>query len=145
MKIERKLADKKFYGEKRSTKDIQYIVIQTINNNATTHYHIRSSAVYQIIPDEYMSNATNGARASKNGFLHGICTKYNSVSIGVPCKMSLDDKQTCLNLVMTLKQRYKIDNDNIVRQVDVTGGFDPEEWCDNDRWVKDIKKKLIDI
>ena len=46
---------------------------------------------------------------------------------------------------MTIKQRYKVNKDNIIRQKDVTGEIDPAEWHDNDKWNKDIKNKLIDI
>lgn len=145
MKIEKKYADSKYYGSKRTLKDIMYIVVQDIKNGKTPHYHIINNTAIQIIPDYYMSNSINGGRFNKNGYLHGICTEYNSVSIGVPEKMSEEDKQLCLNLVMTLKQRYKIIDDRIVRQMDITGEINPAEWHNNDKWVKDIKNKLIDI
>ena len=145
MKIEKKLAEMKYYGDKRSTNDIKYIVVQTFGNKASTHYHIKDGKAIQIIPDNYMSDAINGARLTLNGYLHGICTKYNCISIGVPSNLSEDDKQTCLNLIMTIKQRYKVNNDNIVRQMDVTGEHDPDVWRDNYIWNKDIKNKLIDI
>lgn len=145
MKIEKRLANKKHYGDKRSTQDIKYIVLQTIGNNATPHYYISDNEAIQIIPDDFMSDAVNGAKVTKRGILHGICTKYNSIAIGVPCKMSDDVKQTCLNLIMTIKQRYKIENNDIVRQTDVTGSVNPEVWHDNNKWLNDIKNKLIDI
>ena len=144
MKIEQQLIGKKRYGEKRLLDDIIYIVVKTIDNNATTHYHIIKGEAIQKIPDEHNSNAINGVKANKYGYLHGICTKYNSLSIGVPYRMSLDDKQACYNLIMTLKQRYKIKNENIVRQFDVTGDINPEEWHDAGHWDKDIKNKLIE-
>ena len=145
MKIEKKIADPKYYDEKRDTNDIKYIVIQTISNKATPHYHVTNGQAIQIVPDKYMSNSVNGARLNDFGFLHGICTKYNSISIGVPENMSDDDKQTCVNLIMTIKQRYKINNKNIVRQLDVTGEISPREWFDNDKWKEDIQNKLIDV
>lgn len=145
MKIERKIAEPRHYGDKRSTRDIKYIVLQTIGNKATTHYHISDGIAIQFVPDDHMSNAVNGAKMNRLGVLHGICTKYNSISIGVPCKMSEEDIQTCLNLVMTLKQRYKINNNDIVRQKDITGEVDPGKWYDDDCWNNDIKNKLIDI
>ena len=145
MKIERKIAEPRFYGDKRSTKDIKFIVIQTIGNKATTHYHITDGTAIQFVPDDHISDAVNGARMNRLGIFHGICTKYNSISIGVPSKMSDDDVQTCLNLIMTLKQRYKINNNDIVRQKDVTGENDPVKWYDDYKWTNDIKNKLIDI
>lgn len=145
MKIEKKIADIRHYGDRRKIGDITYIVIQTIGNKPSPHYHIVDGGAVQIVPDSYMSNSVNGARVNKRGYLHGICTQYNSISIGVPEEMSDDDKQTCLNLIMTLKQRYKVKNDNIVRQMNVTGENDPAEWRDEEKWKNDIKNKLIDI
>lgn len=145
MKIEKKIADMRHYGDKRDLRDIKYIVIQTIGNKATPHYHIKDAEAIQIVPDNYISDAVNGARLSKQGYLHGICTKYNCISIGIPEKMSKEDKQTCINLIMTIKQRYKVKNDDIIRQTDVTGDIDPAEWYDSAKWKKDIKDKLIDI
>lgn len=145
MKIERKIAEPRHYGDKRSTKDIKFIVIQTIGNKATTHYHITDGTAIQFVPDDHMSDSVNGPRMNRLGIFHGICTKYNSISIGVPSKMSDDDVQTCLNLIMTLKQRYKINNNDIVRQKDITGENDPVKWYDDYKWTNDIKNKLIDI
>lgn len=145
MKIEKKLVSPKYYGDKRSTDDIMYIVIQERGNKATPHYHIISGEAIQAIPDEYLSDAVNGPRLSFYGYLHGISNKYNSISIGVPSKMSEEDKQMCLNLIMTIKQRYKIKDNNIIRQMDVTGEINPEEWHDNEKWKKDIRNKLIEV
>ena len=145
MKIEQKIADMRFYGDRRSKADIEYIVIQTIGNKATTHYHIVNGTAIQVVPDDYMSDAVNGARLCSKGYLHGICTKYNSVSIGVPERMSEEDKQTCLNLIMTLKQRFKVDRGKIIRQMDITGEMNPSEWSTDVLWESDIKNKLIDV
>ena len=145
MKIEKKIADMRFYGDKRNTDDIVYIVVQSIGNKPTPHYHIVEGEAVQIVPDHNISNSVNGARVNKRGYLHGVCTKYNSISIGVPEKMSDKDKQTCFNLLMTLKQRYKVKNENIVRQINVTGENDPAEWHDEEKWKRDIKNKLIDL
>lgn len=145
MKIEKKLVAPKYYGDKRSTDDIMYIVIQERGNKATPHYHIISGEAVQAIPDEYLSDAVNGPRLSFYGYLHGISNKYNSISIGVPSKMSEEDKLACLKLIMTIKQRYKIKNENIARQMDVTGEINPEEWREDEKWNKDIKNKLIEV
>lgn len=145
MKIEKKLVSPKYFGDKRPVDDIKYIVIQETGNKATPHYHIMDGEAIQAVPDEYLSDSVNGPKLCFYGYLHGICNKYNSISIGVPSKMSQEDKQTCLNLIMTIKQRYKIKDDNIIRQMDVTGEINPEEWHDNEKWNKDIKNKLIEV
>lgn len=145
MKIEKKIAPPKYYGDKRSLEDIIYIVVQTINNGTVTHYHINNGQAFQIIPDNYMSDAVNGPRFHKRGYLHGICNKYNCISIGITENMSEEDIKTCINLIMTIKQRYKINNDCVIRQMDVTGETNPIIWHDNEKWIKDIKNNLIEL
>ena len=144
MKIEKKYANPKHYSDKRQDK-ILYIVIQALEHKPTPHYHIVDGKAIQVIPDDFMSDSVNGGQLNRNGYLHGICHKYNSISIGVTNNMSEDDIAMCFNLIMTLKQRYGIKNDNIVRQKDVTGEYNPCIWCDNDKWNKDIKDKLIEL
>lgn len=113
-----------------------------IARNKTIFFKKLEGATYEEIAEEY---SVNGGKRSKFAYLHGICNKYNCLSIGVPYRMSQDEKQTCINLIMTVKQRYKIKDENIVRQFDVTGEINPEEWYDDSLWNRDIKKKLIDV
>lgn len=145
MKIEKRLISYKNIKEKRTKDEIKYIVVQTIEENKLSHYRIVNGKAIQFIPDTGLSDSVNGARLSFLGHLHGICTKYNSISIGITDNISNDDIQTCYNLIMTLKQRYNIDKKNIVRQLDVTGVSNPEIWQDNNAWEKDIISKLIDF
>ena len=144
MKIEKRYADPKHYSDKRQD-GIVYIVIQALENKPTPHYHVSNGKAIQFVPDDFMSDSVNGGKLNGCGYLHGICTKYNCISIGVTDNMSEEDKTVCLNLVMTLKQRYGIKNENIVRQRDVTGEYTPCVWCDNGKWKEDIKDKLIDL
>jgi hypothetical protein len=144
MKIEKKLINHKLYKGKRPEK-IKYIVVQNINNKHTSHYHVLNGNAIQVVPDEQMTDSVNGGRLNRNGYLHGICTKYNSVSIGLSDDLSEQDIETCLRLIMTLKQRYDVENDNIVRQMDITGEHNPKTWHDMNKWKKNIKDKLIDF
>ena len=144
MRIEKQLVDKQYYGKKRLKSDIKYIVVQTVGTKLP-HYVVKDGKSIQHIPDEYITDAISGGKLNKQGYLHGICTKHNSISIGVFDVMSDEDKQTCLNLIMTLKQRYHIDNFDIVRQVDVTGAVNPRGWYESRAWAKDITDKLIDV
>lgn len=144
MKIEKRIASPEHYSDMRREKII-YIVVQNINNKATPHYHISNGKAIQVVPDDYMSNSVNGGRLNQYGTLHGVCTKYNSISIGVNDIMSEEDVTMCLNLIMTLKQRYRIENCNIIRQKDVTGEASPENWANDDAWNMAVKNKLIDI
>ena len=144
MKIERRIASPEHYSDMRREK-IVYIVVQSINNKCTPHYHICDGKAIQIVPDDYMSNSVNGGRLNHHGTLHGICTKYNSISIGVNDRMTDEDIATCVKLVMTLKQKYKVEKSNIIRQMDITGEASPGIWYDRGKWESDILKNLIDI
>lgn len=145
MKIEKKYAHCSHYGDKRDENDINYIVIKSIDDKPITHYHIVNGTAIQLIPDENISDSVNGARMCVKGYLHGICTRYNSVSIGVSDKMSKEDLQTLINLIMTIRQRYKIKNENVIRQMDITGEFNPEIFYEDDTWKKNILDKLIEL
>lgn len=144
MKIERRIADDKKLGEKRDKSEIKYIVIQTITNKPISHYHVVNGEAIQFIPDGNTSDSVNGGRLSSRGVLHGICTKYNSVSIGLSDNLTAEDLQTCIKLIMTIKQRYNINNENVIRQMDITGEPNPERWFNDDRWNKEIKYNLIE-
>lgn len=142
MKIEKRITSPKNYGDKRDTKDILYIVIDSIDNGPSCHYHIANGKAYQIVPDNYMSDSINGARLSRLGVYHGICTKYNSISIGIDDNPSDEEIDLCFHTVMMLLQRYAISLDNILRKVDVTGTAEPEIWFDNYRWNRDIVNRI---
>lgn len=145
MKIERKITNKRYSREKRAKEDIKYIVVQSIEDGKLSHYRIINGKAIQFIPDIEISDSVNGARLTTFGYLHGICNQYNSISIGLADDLSSEDIQICFNLIMTLKQRYRIDKGNIVRQKDVTGMVNPKIWWTDQDWENDIKSKLIDI
>ena len=145
MKIEQQLLASELYGEKRNKKDIKYIVVQDIGNKHSPHYIVYEGKAIQKIPDDYASDSVNGCRLNRFGYLHGICTKYNSISIGIPSKMLTESKEMCVNLIMTLKQRYKISDDNIIRQMDITGELNPVCWHEFKTWERDVINKLIEI
>ena len=144
MKIERKYTDTKT-REKRNTKDIDYIVIQSHNNKDTSHYHIADGKIVQVLPDTYISNSVNGGRLTKLGIYHGICTKYNSISISVNNHPDEEDIELCRHLIMTLIYRHKINKEKVVRQTDVTGEVSPEIWFDKDKWDSDVIEKIKDM
>ena len=139
MKIDTKVNKSKDYGRQRNVTDIKYIVVQSIDNGPSTHYHVVKERVIQMIPDKCMSDSVNGARLNRHGIYHGICTKYNSLSIGIS-----EDDGLCVHLILTLMQRYNIAPDNVIRKKDITGEASPEIWTTDDKWDK-IKKKLKSI
>jgi len=144
MRIESRLTNPQNYDGIR-LEDIKYIVIQNIDNKFSPHYHIKDGKAIQIIPDDNMSDSVNGGKLNICGTLHGICTKYNSISIGVCDNLSKEDKKICLNLVMTLKQRYNIKKNNIIRKKDITGALEPTEWHDDKNWIEEVVKQIIEL
>lgn len=145
MKIEKKYTSLKKFGDKRKTDDINYIVVQSIGDRPTPHYHVVAEKVYQIIPDNYMSNSVNGARLSRHGVYHGICTKYNCISIGINENPTREDRDLCIHLILTLMQRYNLSSDKIIRQKDITGEVDPEIWFDESDWSRNVIRHINDI
>lgn len=145
MVIEQKITNPYNYSDKRSTRDIVYIVVQEISNKPTGHYHVKNGNAIQVIPDEFMSDSVNGGKLNQMGRLHGICTKYNSITICVSDNPSKKDIEIIPHLIMTLMRRYKIKDENVIRQKDVTGEYNPIVWASDERWDKDIKNKLADM
>jgi hypothetical protein len=144
MKIIKKYADLKT-RDKRNTSNICFIVIQSFNNKDTGHYHIVDGGLYQMLPDDYISNSVNGCKYNKLGIYHGICTKYNSISIGIADNPEESDIELCRHLIITIRQRYGIKEENVIRQTDVTGDISPEIWFDKNRWDKEIIQGIKDI
>ena len=144
MRIESRLTNPKNYDGVRPER-IKYIVIQNIGNKFSPHYHVKDGKAVQIIPDSNMSNSVNGGKLSNCGVFHGVCTKYNSISIGVCDNLSKEDKKICLNLVMTLKQRYNIKKNNIIRKKDITGVSEPTEWHIDKNWIEEVVKQIIEL
>lgn len=144
MKIIKNYADTK-KRDKRNPDDIIYIVVQSFKNNDTSHYHVVDGNVIQVLPDCCISDSVNGGKLNKLGVYHGICTRFNSISIGIKDYPDDEDIEICKHLIMTIRQRYKISDNNIIRQLDVTGEINPEIWYDADRWNNDIKQSIKSI
>lgn len=141
MKIVKKYADTK-KRDKRNPDDIIYIVVQSFKNNDTSHYHVVDGNVIQVLPDCCISDSVNGGKLNKLGVYHGICTRLNSISIGIKDFPDDDDIKICRDLILTIKQRYKIKDENIIRQLDITGELSPEKWFDRDKWEDDVLQCL---
>lgn len=135
MKIESKINHDIDYGCQRNLNDIKYIVIQSVCE-VPTHYGVIGDKAVQYIPDIYISESINGAKLSHLGIYHGICTRYNSITISIT-----SDSEKSICLIRTLMQRYKIPPENVLRKMDVTGEANPEIWFDKHKW-NEIQKKL---
>ena len=145
MVIEKKFTESKNYGDKRNKDDIEYIVVQEFSDKPTAHYHIVGEKAVQLIPDDYISNAVNGGRYCHLGVYHGICTKFNSISICISENPTDDDLKLLSHVIMTLKRRYKVDLTKIIRQADVTGEPNPQIFLDSSKWHDRVIQKIIDM
>lgn len=145
MIIEKKIADPKNYGDKRNVEDIEYIVIQEVSDKPISHYQVMNNKVIQVIPDDYISNSVNGPKCCHLGIYHGISTKYNSITICIAEIPNNDDLDLLSHLIMTIKRRYKISVDKIIRQSEVTGEPNPQIFLDNDLWRKKVIQRIHEM
>lgn len=145
MIIEKKYTDPKNYGDKRKVEDIEYIVIQEISEKPISHYHVINEKVVQLIPDDFISNSVNGPRCCYLGIYHGICTKYNSITICIADTPNKCDMELLSHLIMTLKRRYKISENKIIRQSEVTGEPNPQIFLDNELWRKKVIQRIQEM
>lgn len=145
MTIEPKYTDPRNYGDVRDIKDIEYIVVQSFSKRPTAHYHIIKGKIYQIIPDEYISESVNGPKLTHFGKYHGICTKYNSISINIDENCSNKDIQLLSYLIMSIKRKYNVKKEKIIRQLEVTGEADPLRFFDSEEWNKKVINRIIDM
>ena len=133
MRIYKDLVKNSNQGQ-RQCDEIIFIVIQDHNDDNVCHYNVTNNKVVQLIPDENISASVSGPKINKNGIKHGVCTMYNSISIALKDNIDTEGQKLCKKLIMTLKMRYKIKNENILRIKDVTGVTSPLAWQNNDDW-----------
>lgn len=165
------MANRKNYGNKRSTSSIKYIVIHYTANNgdkavnnanyfknnvlkASAHYFADDTTVYQSVPDNYIAYAVGGSKYNnKGGKYYGKCTNANSISIEL-CDVVKDKKiypsaktiANAIELTKKLMKQYGIKTDHVIRHYDVTGKSCPAYWCgtsDKDKkWKTEFHNKL---
>lgn len=160
----------KNYGNKRSLASIKYIVLhytanktdkaisnckyfQTGGRNASAHYFIDDSGIYQSVNDNYISWSVGGSRYTNykvtgGAKFYGICTNSNSLNIEM-CSQNgiITDKtqENAVELVKFLMNKYNIKIENVIRHFDVTGKNCPgwDGWSNNgfSKW-NTFKSKL---
>lgn len=169
--LKKNLANKKNYGNKRSTSSIKYIVIHFTANDGDTdenngkyfhnnvvktsaHYFVDSDSVTRSVPDNYVAYSVGGSKYNNNGGkYYGKCTNSNSLSIelcdDVKNKKIYPSAKTIANaieLTKTLMKKYGIKADHVIRHYDVTGKSCPAYWCgtsDKDKkWKTEFNNKL---
>lgn len=172
-KLKKNLANKKNYGDKRSTSKIKWIVIHATGNDGDTdenngkyfennvtktsaHYFVDDDSVTQSVPDNYVAYSVGGSKYNNNGGkYYGECTNANSISIELcddvkngkvyPSKATIEN---AIDLAKKLMKKYNIPQDKVIRHYDVNGKPCPVYWCGTDakdkKWKTEFWNKLVD-
>lgn len=151
---------------KRKT-PIQYIVIhytgnnndraesnakyfQSPNRNASAHYFVDETSIYQSVEDEYVAWSVGGSKYTNcdttgGGKFYGKCTNNNSISIEMCNSVNSVPKKTRENviwLVVQLMKKYNIDINHVIRHFDVTGKICPNCFITNTNDYSIFKKEI---
>lgn len=164
MKIQRKIS--KYNNSPRSGQGIDYIVLHWVgavstayNNacyfaggdrNASAHYFVDDTSIWQSVEDSKASwHCGGGRQSSQGGSLLGKCTNYNSIGIEMCCrkkngKLYITDAAIANTaiLVKHLMTKYNIPASRVIRHFDVNGKRCPGNYCTDKTWAA-LKKKLV--
>ena len=147
------------FGEKRSGKDIKYIVVHytagskdTARGNglyfqknkvkASAHYFADSKGIVRSVQEDAIAWHCGGAKqGTDGGSLFGVCKNGNSIGIEL-CNEDgrtdfIPNERTLANaakLVRYLMSKYGIPKENIVRHFDVNGKKCPLWGVDDAEW-----------
>lgn len=161
MNIKTNLANRKNYGNARSTSTIKYIVIHYTGNdgdtdenngkyfhnnvvNASAHYFVDDDSITQSVPDNYVAWHCGGKT-----YKHKQCRNSNSIGIEICDDVrngtiypSAKTIANVLELVAYLMNKYSIPKENVIRHYDVTGKHCPAYWIDNNMWKIEFWNKI---
>lgn len=165
MKINRKIS--KYNNSPRNGNDIKYLVVHyvgavsTAKNNAdyfnggdrqaSAHYFVDDTSIYQIVEDSRASwHCGGGRQSSKGGTYLGKCTNLNSIGIEMCCKkdkkgklyISDATKANTALLVQHLMKKHGIPASCVIRHFDVNGKNCPGGYCTATSWKK-LKTLLV--
>ena len=161
MNIKTNLANRKNYGNARSTSTIKYLVIHYTGNDgdtdenngryfknnvvqASAHYFVDDDSITQSVPDNYVAWHCGGKT-----YKHKQCRNSNSIGIEICDDVrngtiypSAKTIANVLELVAYLMNKYSIPKENVIRHYDVTGKHCPAYWIDNNMWKKEFWNKI---
>ena len=161
MNIKTNLANRKNYGNVRSTSTIKYIVIHYTGNDgdtdenngnyfknnvveASAHYFVDDDSITQSVPDNYVAWHCGGKT-----YKHKQCRNSNSIGIEICDDVrngtiypSAKTIANVLELVEYLMNKYSIPKQNVIRHYDVTGKHCPAYWVDNNKWKSEFWNKI---
>lgn len=146
-----------YYGSKRDTSKIKYIVLHytgndkdtalsnakyfhtSINRQASAHYFVDETSIYQSVQDNYVAWSVGGKPQSSYHPLYQICTNSNSISIEMCTSGGAEVSDTTVNnaieLVKHLMNKYGIDANHVTNHYHVNGKACPcASLRTGDRW-----------
>jgi N-acetylmuramoyl-L-alanine amidase CwlA len=129
---------------------------KSVNRNASAHYFVDDTSIYQCVEDKDISwHCGGGRQSSMGGAYYGLCKNSNSIGIEMCCKkrstatkLATDTDwyitdatlKNTKELVEYLMQKYNIPKENVIRHYDVTGKYCPNPMMINneasDQWAK---------
>lgn len=168
VQIKNNLANRNNYGEKRSTKNIKYIVVHYTANDgdtdeangnyfknnivkASAHYFVDDNSITQSVPDDYVAWSVGGKKYpnTSGGSLYGICNNANSISVELcDCKKNgkydFTEKtlKNAADLIIALMKKYNISANNVIRHYDVTGKVCPLPFVEDKKAWGNFKERL---
>ena len=152
-----------YYGGKRNTSNIKYIVLHytgnskdtalanakyfhtSINRQASAHYFVDETSIYQSVQDNYVAWSVGGGTQSNHHPLYQICTNSNSISIEMctsgNSEVSETTENNAIELVKYLMKKYGVDANHVVRHYDVNGKACPSaSFRSGNRWSNFVSK-----
>lgn len=149
-----------YYGSKRDTSKIKYIVMHytgnakdtalanakyfhtSINRSASAHYFVDETSIYQSVKDNYVAWSVGDKGTGK---LKGIATNSNTLNIEMctsgGSEVSEATENNAVELVKYLMNKYGIDANHVARHYDITKKSCPSaSFRTGDRWSKFIAK-----
>lgn len=152
-----------YYGNKRNTNTIEYIVLHytgntkdtalanakyfhsSIDRQASAHYFVDETSIYQSVQDNYVAWSVGGGIMGSHHPLYKICTNSNSISIEMctsgNSEVSEATENNAIELVKYLMNKYGIDANHVIRHYDVNGKSCPSaSFRSGNRWSNFIAK-----
>lgn len=173
IQIKVETAARKNYGNRRSVRDIQYLVIHYTGNDgdsangnanyfknhiveASAHYFVDDNGIVQSVPDDFTAYSVGGKKypscaKTGGGRFYGKCTNANSISVEL-CDTRKNGKydftektlENAAELSRLLLKKYKIPVDNIIRHFDVVGKNCPAPFVSDEKAWKAFQERIVD-
>lgn len=164
------IANRKNYGNSRSTSKIKYIVVHYTGNDgdtdeananyfktriikASAHYFVDGNSITQSVPDNYIAWHCGGGLQGLKGHKYWLkCTNTNSIGVEL-CDEKKNGKydftdatiNNAVALIKDLMKKYNVPASNVIRHYDVTGKKCPAPFVNSETAWNNFKSKLTTI